>query len=189
MVLAFGYRLFWSFRFITGLLHNKWWANKVLGILCSHLRRSRLPRVRHCLAHRELVNNFMLQTFREWQQIFYLGTKQLFPCSPKYGLPVPLLMPFAYIVDWTCKQLAPFGVKHSQFTPTRLRIMSTTRTFNIKRANKLLGYVPPVPLKVWWFLRLWTNGYDESCCNSYTMRTGIWSQFRVNDVKLSCLDY
>ncbi|CAM6087033.1 unnamed protein product [Calypogeia fissa] len=85
------------------------------------------------------------EPIRFWE-FFVLVLEGLGYPGPKYGLPVPLLMPFAYIVDWTCKQLAPYGVKPSQFTPTRLRIMSTTRTFNIKRANKLLGYVPPVPL-------------------------------------------
>ncbi|BBM98877.1 plant 3beta-hydroxysteroid-4alpha-carboxylate 3-dehydrogenase [Marchantia polymorpha subsp. ruderalis] len=85
------------------------------------------------------------EPIRFWE-FFVLVLEGLGYPSPKYCLPVKLLMPFAYLVDWVCKRLAPFGVPPSQFTPTRLRIMSTPRTFNISRAKKLLGYDPPVPL-------------------------------------------
>ncbi|KAL2650983.1 hypothetical protein R1flu_019111 [Riccia fluitans] len=85
------------------------------------------------------------EPIRFWE-FFVLVLEGLGYPSPKYCLPVKLLMPIAFVVDWIFKQLAPLGVPPSQFTPTRLRIMSTPRTFNISRARKLLGYDPPVPL-------------------------------------------
>ncbi|KAL3700648.1 hypothetical protein R1sor_018670 [Riccia sorocarpa] len=85
------------------------------------------------------------ESIRFWE-FFVLVLEGLGYPSPKYCVPVKLLLPIVYVIDFIFKQLAPLGVSPSEFTPTRLRIMSTPRTFDISRARKLLGYDPPVPL-------------------------------------------
>ncbi len=68
--------------------------------------------------------------------------------KPKYHIPISVILPLAQMVDWVAKQLAPLGVKPpSNFSAARMRIVTTTRTFNCDRAVKLLGYKPVVTLE------------------------------------------
>eukprot|EP00250_Pteridium_aquilinum_P017404 c23614_g1_i1 orf=215-1936(+) len=67
---------------------------------------------------------------------------------PKIHLPVNLLMPIAYLVACAYEHLPfLFGAKPPQFTPSRLRLVSSWRTFNCDRAVKLLGYHPIISLE------------------------------------------
>ncbi|KAI5081911.1 hypothetical protein GOP47_0001654 [Adiantum capillus-veneris] len=67
---------------------------------------------------------------------------------PKIHLPIKLLMPIACLVAWAYEHLPfLFGGKPPQFTPSRLRLVSSWRTFNCDRAAKLLCYHPVVPLE------------------------------------------
>ncbi|KAH7427732.1 hypothetical protein KP509_10G057200 [Ceratopteris richardii] len=66
---------------------------------------------------------------------------------PKIHLPVKLLMPFAFLVAWVYEYMAKYGVKPSQFTPSRLRLVSSWRTFKCDRATRLLNYHPIVSLE------------------------------------------
>lgn len=66
---------------------------------------------------------------------------------PKIHIPVKVMMPIAYMVEWIYKKLGPYGMPVPQLTPSRIRLLSCTRTFNCSRAQKLLGYTPLVPLK------------------------------------------
>jgi nucleoside-diphosphate-sugar epimerase len=65
---------------------------------------------------------------------------------PKIHLPVDLLIPLASIVEWV-NQRFPASAP-SQFTPSRLRLVTSWRTFNCDRATRLLGYSPIVSLEV-----------------------------------------
>lgn len=67
--------------------------------------------------------------------------------SPKFHLPIKVLMPLAYLVEWAYARLPIFGGSPPQFTPSRLRLVTSWRTFNSERAVKLLGYAPIVPLE------------------------------------------
>ncbi|KAH9312678.1 hypothetical protein KI387_027713, partial [Taxus chinensis] len=66
---------------------------------------------------------------------------------PRIHVPVKVMMPIAYIVEWTYRKLAAYGMPVPQLTPSRIRLLSCTRTFNSSRAQKLLGYAPVVPLE------------------------------------------
>ncbi|KAI5653271.1 hypothetical protein M9H77_30458 [Catharanthus roseus] len=66
---------------------------------------------------------------------------------PRIKLPVFVIMPLAYLVEWTYRMLAPYGMKVPQFTPSRMRLLSCSRTFNCSKANDLLGYTPIVSLQ------------------------------------------
>ena len=56
-------------------------------------------------------------------------------------------MPLASLVEWIYLHL-PVSDASPQFTPSRLRLVTSWRTFNIDRATKLLGYSPIVSLEV-----------------------------------------
>ncbi|MCO5546575.1 hypothetical protein L7F22_000004 [Adiantum nelumboides] len=67
---------------------------------------------------------------------------------PKIHLPVKLLMPVACLVAWTFEHLPfLFGGKPPQFTPSRLRLVSSWRTFKCDRAAQLIRYHPVIPLE------------------------------------------
>ena len=57
-------------------------------------------------------------------------------------------MPIAQLVELIYKLLEPYGMKVPQFTPSRMRLLSCSRTFNCSKANDRLGYTPVVPFQV-----------------------------------------
>ncbi|KAL8063540.1 hypothetical protein ABFX02_01G032600 [Erythranthe guttata] len=66
---------------------------------------------------------------------------------PKIKIPACVMMPIAHMVELIYKLLAPYGMKVPQLTPSRIRLLSITRTFDCSKANDLLGYTPIVPLQ------------------------------------------
>lgn len=57
-------------------------------------------------------------------------------------------MPIAHMVEWAYRLLGPYGMKVPQLTPSRIRLLSCSRSFNCSKAKDLLGYAPVVPLQV-----------------------------------------
>ncbi|XP_051137793.1 3beta-hydroxysteroid-dehydrogenase/decarboxylase-like [Andrographis paniculata] len=66
---------------------------------------------------------------------------------PKIKIPAIVMMPIAHIVEFIYKLLAPYGMKVPQLTPSRIRLLSRSRTFDCSKANDLIGYTPIVPLQ------------------------------------------
>lgn len=66
---------------------------------------------------------------------------------PRIKIPAFVMMPIAHIVEQTYKLLAPYGMKVPQLTPSRIRLLSCSRTFSSSKANDRLGYTPIVPLQ------------------------------------------
>ncbi|KAM7465128.1 hypothetical protein LguiB_012690 [Lonicera macranthoides] len=66
---------------------------------------------------------------------------------PRIKIPAYVMMPIAHIVERTYKLLAPYGMKVPQLTPSRIRLLSCSRTFNCSKANDRLGYTPIVPFQ------------------------------------------
>ncbi|PIN12525.1 C-3 sterol dehydrogenase/3-beta-hydroxysteroid dehydrogenase [Handroanthus impetiginosus] len=66
---------------------------------------------------------------------------------PRIKIPASVMMPIARMVELIYKLLAPYGMKVPQLTPSRIRLLSCSRTFDCSRANDLLGYTPIVPLQ------------------------------------------
>ena len=58
------------------------------------------------------------------------------------------MMPIAHMVEWTYKMLAPYGMKVPQLTPSRIRLLSCSRTFSCSKAKDQLSYTPIVSLQV-----------------------------------------
>ncbi|XP_057957750.1 3beta-hydroxysteroid-dehydrogenase/decarboxylase isoform X3 [Malania oleifera] len=66
---------------------------------------------------------------------------------PRIKIPAFVMMPIAHVVEWTYKMLATYGMKVPQLTPSRIRLLSCSRTFNCSKAKERLGYIPIVPLE------------------------------------------
>ncbi|XP_071710720.1 3beta-hydroxysteroid-dehydrogenase/decarboxylase-like [Rutidosis leptorrhynchoides] len=66
---------------------------------------------------------------------------------PKIKIPATVMMPIAHMVERVYKILGPYGMKVPQLTPSRIRLLTCTRTFNSAKANDRLGYSPIVPLQ------------------------------------------
>ncbi|GAB4854021.1 3beta-hydroxysteroid-dehydrogenase/ decarboxylase isoform 2, variant 2 [Ancistrocladus abbreviatus] len=66
---------------------------------------------------------------------------------PRIKIPACLMMPIAHLVEWTYRLLAPYGMKVPQLTPSRIRLLSSDRTFNCSKANDRLGYTPIASLQ------------------------------------------
>ncbi|GMY09532.1 3beta-hydroxysteroid-dehydrogenase/ decarboxylase-like [Fagus crenata] len=66
---------------------------------------------------------------------------------PRIKIPAFVIMPFAHMVEWAYRLLSPYGMKVPQFTPSRIRLLSCSRSFNCSNAKDLLGYTPVVPLQ------------------------------------------
>lgn len=66
---------------------------------------------------------------------------------PKIKIPAFVMMPIAHIVEWTYKLLGPYGMKVPQLTPSRIRLLSCSRSFNCSKAKDRLGYTPIVTLE------------------------------------------
>ncbi|KAL8537003.1 hypothetical protein ACS0TY_012258 [Phlomoides rotata] len=66
---------------------------------------------------------------------------------PKIKMPASLMMPIAHMVEFTYKNFARYGMKVPQLTPSRIRLLSLSRTFDCSKASELLGYAPIVPLQ------------------------------------------
>jgi len=63
---------------------------------------------------------------------------------PRIKIPVFVIMPIACLVERIYKLLAPYGMKVPQITPSRIRLISCSRTFDCSKANDQLGYTPIV---------------------------------------------
>ncbi|KAL1532425.1 3beta-hydroxysteroid-dehydrogenase/decarboxylase isoform 2 [Salvia divinorum] len=66
---------------------------------------------------------------------------------PRTKVPAFLVMPIAHMAELIYKIFAPFGMKVPQLIPSRVRLLSVSRTFDGSKANDLLGYTPIVPLQ------------------------------------------
>ncbi|CAN6891884.1 unnamed protein product [Brassica oleracea] len=71
---------------------------------------------------------------------------------PSIKIPAVVMMPIAHLVELAYKLLGPHGMKVTQLTPSRVRLLSCSRTFDSSKAKDLLGYAPVVPLQgTYWF--------------------------------------
>ncbi|KAI8537855.1 hypothetical protein RHMOL_Rhmol09G0056600 [Rhododendron molle] len=66
---------------------------------------------------------------------------------PRIKIPVFVVMPIARLVERTYKLLAPHGMKVPQIIPSRIRLISCSKTFDCSKANDRLGYTPIVPFQ------------------------------------------
>lgn len=69
-------------------------------------------------------------------------------CRPRIKIPASVMMPIAHVVEWTYKLLGPYGMKVPQLTPSRIRLLSCTRSFKCSKAQDRIGYTPIISLQV-----------------------------------------
>ncbi|XP_062006002.1 3beta-hydroxysteroid-dehydrogenase/decarboxylase-like [Rosa rugosa] len=67
---------------------------------------------------------------------------------PGIKIPTAVMMPIAHVVEWTYKLLGPYGMKIPQLTPSRIRLISCTRSFKSSKAQDRIGYTPIISLQV-----------------------------------------
>ncbi|WRX34715.1 3-beta hydroxysteroid dehydrogenase/isomerase - like 6 [Theobroma cacao] len=113
----------WLYNDFAGIFCNQYGANQVLGVCFPNTRGSWLSEVPTVL---EIVNAI----FR-----------------PKIKIPAFAIMPIAYLVEWTYRLLGPYGMKVPQLTPSRVRLLSCSRSFDCSKAKDRLGYSPLVSLE------------------------------------------
>ncbi|KAF8082641.1 hypothetical protein N665_0817s0015 [Sinapis alba] len=66
---------------------------------------------------------------------------------PSIKIPAIIMMPIAHLVELVYKLLGPYGMKVPQLTPSRVRLLSCSRTFDSSKAKDLLDYSPVIPLQ------------------------------------------
>ncbi|XP_058781077.1 3beta-hydroxysteroid-dehydrogenase/decarboxylase-like [Vicia villosa] len=66
---------------------------------------------------------------------------------PRIKIPAFVVMPIAHLVELIYRLLGPYGMKVPQLTPSRIRLLSCTRSYNSSKAKDRLGYVPVVTLQ------------------------------------------
>ncbi|KAF5748373.1 hypothetical protein HS088_TW04G00326 [Tripterygium wilfordii] len=66
---------------------------------------------------------------------------------PRIKIPAFAVMPIAHVVEWMYKLFGRYGMKVPQLTPSRIRLLSCSRSFDCSKARERLGYTPIVSLK------------------------------------------
>ncbi|CAB4296554.1 unnamed protein product [Prunus armeniaca] len=66
---------------------------------------------------------------------------------PRIKIPAFVVMPIAHVVECTYKLLGPYGMKVPQLTPSRVRLLSCSRSFKCSKAQDRIGYTPIVSLQ------------------------------------------
>ncbi|EEF46165.1 3beta-hydroxysteroid-dehydrogenase/decarboxylase [Ricinus communis] len=66
---------------------------------------------------------------------------------PRIKVPAVAVMPIAHLVEQTYKLLGPYGMKVPQLIPSRIRLLSCSRSFDCSKAKKQLGYTPIISLE------------------------------------------
>lgn len=66
---------------------------------------------------------------------------------PRIKIPAFAVMPIAQVIEWIYKIFGPYGMKVPQLIPSRIRLLSCSRSFNCSKAKDRLGYAPIVPLE------------------------------------------
>lgn len=90
------------------------------------------------------ITNMEMIKFWEFMSIILKGLGYQ---RPKIKIPTLVMMPIAHMVELTYKIFGPYGMKVPQLTPSRVRLLSRSRTFSCSKANDRLGYRPIVSLK------------------------------------------
>ncbi|CAI9095143.1 OLC1v1031020C1 [Oldenlandia corymbosa var. corymbosa] len=136
-------------KFIIGDGNNQYDFTYVENVAHAHICAERALASGGAVAEKAAGQAFFItnmEPIKFWEFISLilegLGYKR-----PTVKIPVFVVMPIAHMVELIYKILAPYGMKVPQFTPSRIRLLSCTRTFNSSKANDCLGYTPIVSLQ------------------------------------------
>ncbi|CAN6979155.1 hypothetical protein IGI04_038113 [Brassica rapa subsp. trilocularis] len=96
---------------------------------------------------------------------------------PSIKIPAFVMMPIAYVVELIYKLLGPYGMKVPQLTPSRVRLLSCSRTFDCTKAKDRLGYAPVVPLQEG--IRRTIDSFSHLTAGSQSKREGLSKASRI----------
>lgn len=66
---------------------------------------------------------------------------------PTIKIPAGVMMPVAHVVERAYKFFSRYGMSVPQLTPSRIRLLTCTRTFDCSKARRLIAYEPIVSLE------------------------------------------
>ncbi|KAJ1282750.1 hypothetical protein BS78_03G075700 [Paspalum vaginatum] len=120
--------------------------NVVHGHICADKTLSTMDGAKTSGGKAYFITN--MEPMNMWDFLYMLheelGYKRLF----KIRIPLLVLKPICYLVEWSYKILQQYGVcQHQLLTPTKIKYITHNRTFNCNRAAKELGYTPIVTIK------------------------------------------
>lgn len=69
-------------------------------------------------------------------------------CRVVARLPGSVVLPLSYVAETVTTNLEPLGVKPSDFTPFRMKVLTRWKVYSGERAKKLLGYTPEISVEV-----------------------------------------
>jgi len=70
------------------------------------------------------------------------------PCRVVARLPASVVLPLSYVAEAVSQTLEPLGVKPSDFTPFRMKVLTRWKVYSGQQASELLGYTPEVSVDV-----------------------------------------
>ncbi|KAG8381904.1 hypothetical protein BUALT_Bualt05G0021300 [Buddleja alternifolia] len=136
-------------KFIIGNGNNMYDFTYVENVAHAHICAERALASDKIVAEKAagqayFVTNMEPMKFWEFMSLILEG---LGYTRPKIKIPAFVMMPIAHMVELIHKILGPYGMKVPQLTPSRIRLLSRSRTFNCFKANDRLGYTPTVSLQ------------------------------------------
>ncbi|XP_014494720.1 3beta-hydroxysteroid-dehydrogenase/decarboxylase-like isoform X1 [Vigna radiata var. radiata] len=66
---------------------------------------------------------------------------------PRIKIPAAVILPIAHLVEWIYRLLGPYGMQVPQLTPSRIRLVTCSRTFDCSKAKDRLAYAPIVTMQ------------------------------------------
>uniref|UniRef100_A0A7N2R8B3 Reticulon-like protein n=1 Tax=Quercus lobata TaxID=97700 RepID=A0A7N2R8B3_QUELO len=167
IVSSFPWKLLWLSKVPPRVAFFSWTAalGKILTI--DNLRKRHLVILEWCYMCKrsgESVDHLLLHcpfAFEMWSMAYFITNMERMKFwefvsvvleglgyeRPRIKIPAFVVMPIAHMVEWAYRLLGPYGMKVPQLTPSRIRLLSCSRSFNCSKAKDLLGYAPVVPLQ------------------------------------------
>ncbi|EPS71000.1 3beta-hydroxysteroid-dehydrogenase/decarboxylase isoform 2, partial [Genlisea aurea] len=135
----------WKKLFIIGDGNNEYDFTYVENVAHAHICAERALAADEMVAGQAyFITNMEPIKFWEFVSLILEGLGYE---RPSVKIPASMLLPVAHMVEWVYKVAGPYGMKVPQLTPSRVRLLSRSRSFNCCKANKLLRYKPIVPLQ------------------------------------------
>ncbi|XAR68541.1 3-beta-hydroxysteroid-4-alpha-carboxylate 3-dehydrogenase (decarboxylating) [Bertholletia excelsa] len=136
-------------KFLVGKGNNMYDFTFVENVAHAHICAERALASGKAVAERAAGQSYFitnLEPIKFWEFVSLI-LEGLGYERPIIKVPVFVIMPIVYLVEWTYKLLAKYGMKAPQLTPPRVRLLSCSRTFKCSKAIDRLGYTPIILLE------------------------------------------
>ncbi|XP_062215395.1 3beta-hydroxysteroid-dehydrogenase/decarboxylase-like isoform X2 [Phragmites australis] len=160
--------------------------NVVHGHLCAEKTLSTQDGAKTSGGKAYFITN--MEPINMWDFLYMVQEELGYKRSFKIRIPLLVIVPVSYVVEWGYKVLYHFGMRQPQMiTAARIKYSTLNRTFSCNKAVEELGYRPVVSLKdgmkiaVYWYIRLRDADYLEQ--KSHVLDEN--SLFNCNTVRAS----